>query len=327
MRDMSGKSGVVQPESPSPGDVRLTINSRCNQRCLFCGRSGNFTSGSDMTGADAARIIRQLRRDHPEATQMTITGGEPTLSPALLPAIGYARELGFRDIIMTTNGIRLADADLANALRDAGLNRLIFSLHSPVSRTFDRITGTRGIFPRAIKALYNAVTRFDVMVNMVINKHNYRETPAMVRVLSLLQARSKASLRLMPSIVVIEDDPVHSTLAWADISIPNSKLIPYLARAVRYDHAQARPILLDQFDGYCYFPMCACRDHPELLEHAPRARAGGSIWYVDPDAAGGLPHGRRLKLTSCRSCRYDPVCLGIASGYAALYGFGELVPL
>lgn len=320
---MRRKNGVGQAESLIPGEARLTINSTCNQRCLFCGPQ----RGPSLTAEAARRTLDRLRRTHPEATALIITGGEPTLSPALVASVRHAKKLGFHDMMMTTNGVRLADAAFCDELREAGLGRLNFSMHTTRSATFDRITRTKGFFPKVMKGLENAATRFDILANMVINRHNHREVPAMVRFLSKLQARTDASLRLMPSIVVIEEDPARSVVPWENISISNTRIVPYLAEAVRFDRAQPRPVIMAQFGGLSFMPLCACREHPELLAYAPRVRFTESIGYMDGDGRVPPEGVRRVKAASCRSCRLDAACPGVAPGYAALYGLSELVPL
>ena len=319
---MAKRTGALRTENPSL-DVRLTINTACNHRCLFC----DHNDGDDLTIAEVKRIIEDLRRKNPDEKMLVITGGEPTLSPVLVEAVRHAKKLGFDEMMMTTNGRRLADTGFCDRLKKAGLGRLNFSLHATRARTFDAITRTKGGFPKVLRGLENAASRFETHVNMVINRQNYRDVLDMVRLLSSIQERTKSTLRLMPSIVVIEGDSRNEFISWADISIENSKIAPYLAEAARYDRAQPRRIIVDQFGGLCFMPLCACREHPELLSYAPRGRFTESIAYLQGDCAAGSNGARRIKAARCRSCRLDPVCTGVAPGYAALYGLSELVPL
>jgi cyclic pyranopterin phosphate synthase len=69
---------------------------------------------------------------------MRFTGGEPLLSPYAVRAVAHAHRLGARDLALTTNGTRLAE--LAPALRAAGLGRLTLSLDSLDETRFARIT-------------------------------------------------------------------------------------------------------------------------------------------------------------------------------------------
>lgn len=324
VRLRSPQAREVKKPTAGSSVERIHLLSRCNLRCLFCGTPDI----PELSFPQVDRMLRAMRDKHTgdlSSVVLLITGGEPTLSPILPRILRQAGKLGFHDMLVTTNGVRLADASYADTLVEAGLPRLEFSLRSFKEKVYDRITRTKGQFQKAMEGLRNAAARFDVLVNMVVNKHNYTELPEITRFLSGLQAGSRRRMTLMPSIVVIEQLSEGLAARWEPISIPNSKLIPYLAEAVRYDHAQKRRVILRYFDGLCYAPVCAGRDYPELLRHAPRKPVAMPIHYVDDPRRPALPAAGRVKLSSCRDCRYDPVCHGMAPGNAALYGLGELV--
>lgn len=79
-----------------------------------------------------------LRRRH---RRIALTGGEPTVRADLVRLVAAAREMGYEEIGVTTNGRMLAAHHLAKELIDAGLNRLSFSLHSADSVIHDRVSG------------------------------------------------------------------------------------------------------------------------------------------------------------------------------------------
>src|SRR5205823_7973534 len=83
----------------------MNITYKCANRCVFC------ATGDRVSAALAWDKIDDILREHREqgTDQLDIDGGEPTMHPRLVDAIGLARELGYRSINVTTNGRLLRD--------------------------------------------------------------------------------------------------------------------------------------------------------------------------------------------------------------------------
>jgi sulfatase maturation enzyme AslB (radical SAM superfamily) len=317
--------GVSRQDPSGTAVERLVLTRSCNQRCRFCGEQG----GEDLSYAEAEGILRDIKRRHPKdiaSVLLVITGGEPTLSADLPRIVRRASQAGIGRVLLTTNGSRLAEPGYAASLREAGLSHVEFAFHSHVAQAFDRITGTKGNLPKAVAGLRQALRHFEVSVNTVINRHNYSHLPELVRTLHRLRRQTRGRLRLMPSIVVMEMDSVRGG-SWDGIAVAYSKMAPFLAKAIRWDHAQRQRIIMEHFDGRCYAPICIGRRSAEFLEHAPVFRVAEDIPYLADGRGAKGPVGSRVKALGCRRCRYDPSCLGVTPVYAARYGLGELCAL
>ena len=128
--------------------LRISVTDRCNFRCIYCMPPGglqlmpskDLLSASDIyTVAEAARSIGI---DH-----FKITGGEPLVRNDLVQIVRKLKQLSPKDISMTTNGVLLHD--LAEPLRDAGLDRLTISLDTLNPKRFDEIVGWKGRYQLA----------------------------------------------------------------------------------------------------------------------------------------------------------------------------------
>jgi cyclic pyranopterin phosphate synthase len=86
--------------------------------------------------------------------KLRLTGGEPLVRRDLSHLVArLARIERIEDIALTTNGILLAEQ--AQALKDAGLNRLNISLDTLDAQTFKRISRREG-FERVLEGIFTA---------------------------------------------------------------------------------------------------------------------------------------------------------------------------
>src|SRR3954451_13847164 len=115
-------------------DLRISVTDRCNFRCVYCmprevfGTSYRFLPRAQLLTFEEIARLAAVFRDA-GVRKLRITGGEPLLRRNLERLVGMLRavDAGF-DIALTTNGVLLPRA--AEALRDAGLDRVTVSLDS-----------------------------------------------------------------------------------------------------------------------------------------------------------------------------------------------------
>jgi MoaA/NifB/PqqE/SkfB family radical SAM enzyme len=102
------------------------------------------------------------------------TGGEPSIRRDILELIDYAQSIGYTDINMITNGLRMSKPHFCKKLVEAGLNDILFSIHSPNAAEHDYLTRVKGSHAKIIQALEN-MQALDVRgrVNTVISNTNY----------------------------------------------------------------------------------------------------------------------------------------------------------
>jgi cyclic pyranopterin phosphate synthase len=163
----SSPDNLIDSQGRVLRDLRVSVTDRCNFRCLYClpetdaaagFQQGRFRPGLVPPAAPPAPrwqarppplTFDEIERAVRLAVQLGIekvrlTGGEPLLQPQL-PALvqKIARLHGLRDLAMTTNGFLFPEK--GQALRDAGLRRVSFSLDSLDRDNFKKITGRDGL--------------------------------------------------------------------------------------------------------------------------------------------------------------------------------------
>ncbi len=132
-------------------DLRLSITDRCNYRCVYCRSGNNGPQFPELTLHDYLRIARVFVSLG--ISKIRLTGGEPLLRRDLLDLVRELRTLRtpdgeLLDIAITTNGHLLAE--LAQPLKDAGLNRVTVSMDAVDPALFARITRVPNGFERVV---------------------------------------------------------------------------------------------------------------------------------------------------------------------------------
>ncbi len=170
-------------------DLRISVTDRCNFRCLYClpesEAAQNFYRGHWAHLPNSTPIVQQwvprasiLSFEEIERVvrlamslgirKIRLTGGEPLLRHGMEVLVAQIAALsGLEDLAMTTNGFLFASK--AQALRQAGLRRVSFSLDSLDATNFKKMTGRDGL-SEVLKAIRLAQELgFDpVKVNAVV---------------------------------------------------------------------------------------------------------------------------------------------------------------
>jgi MoaA/NifB/PqqE/SkfB family radical SAM enzyme len=117
--------------------LELALDYRCNLRCIGCHACDD--TGERLSSAQAAGLIR-AGRDR-GIDRLWLGGGEPTLRGDLLALVRGARQLGYVEVAVQTNGMRLAYPEYRDALVAAGVTELRFNVKSHRAEVHDRLSG------------------------------------------------------------------------------------------------------------------------------------------------------------------------------------------
>lgn len=274
--------------------AELMLGHSCNARCRFCyfvdtvGRGGREF---DLTTGEAEKTLGRIRREG--MTDVEFTGGEPTVRKDLFKLAAFARDIGFVNISLITNGLMLSDPGYARQLRAAGVNDVILSVHGHTSELHDAQTGVPGSFEKIMKAAVNVKeSGARVRSNTVINGMNYRYASD---ILTLLLAMDMKAIYFVLFNPIIEaqnaDDRVFVSYSDAAESV-----------AAAIDQHESR---LPCF-SVKYIPFCYLKGYERYVMNCPQQNYDPDEWNIYVSYKISLKNSgwirRRLSLLSiiCR---------------------------
>jgi cyclic pyranopterin phosphate synthase len=121
----------------APRAVRVSLTDRCDLACIYCRPHRHDGYFAERMGSEGWRTLARALFDE-GIERVRFTGGEPLLHREAVEIVRDFARLPFRDLALTTNGVRLAR--FAAPLRDAGLHRVTVSLDSLHPDRFRRMT-------------------------------------------------------------------------------------------------------------------------------------------------------------------------------------------
>lgn len=159
----------------------ITLTRDCNLRCKFC-----YAQKTGYGHEDALPVDEVLRIvdfcDRSKIKNIVLTGGEPTLYPALFDVLRYikSKESGMVSALVT-NGIKFKDEVFCRSLVDCGLMYVDISLKGRDGQGCVDSTGVN-CFWSQIKAIENvSKSGIDFTCSMVLTKQNICRFCDMVR--------------------------------------------------------------------------------------------------------------------------------------------------
>ena len=149
-------AGEFKYEPAFPLYLMLEQSYSCNLKCPSC--IHGFPEEKKKFNMDTKimprslfnQIIQEGEQNNCPSISFCVND-EPLLIPDLPERVAYAREHGFMDLFITTNGTFLT-LDLAKELIKAGITRILFSIDAATTETYDQVR-PGGDFNRVLENL------------------------------------------------------------------------------------------------------------------------------------------------------------------------------
>lgn len=295
----------------------LQINSRCNQRCVFCNRPPVGSKSDDYSIDKINQKFNELRETR-QTGRIILTGGEPTLHPDLNKIISSGKKNGFV-IEIQTNGT-LFGAEELEKWKKSGLDIINFAFHSHKEEISNKLRGIDYGFREIIDNIkYASRLGFELHLVYVINAMNYKDISEMV---DFVDAMGLKNFYLNLTILVPDG------WAWRNYwIIPRMVDIgPYLREACRKCEEYGI-----NFDISEIVPLCHVKGFETRVVSTNFKLSGLKI--SDDYYSGNriLDFGKpdrvmANKAPQCAKCSMNEICGGFYPRLKTLYGVSDFKP-
>lgn len=331
--------------------VKIVTGLKCNIQCVFCYYRDNLQAPN----RPIAEIEKNLRFAYRHGIrEVDFSGGEPTVHSDLPALISRAKNAGMERVCIISNGLRLAGAEYVRALKNAGLDEVLFSVHGSSPGIHDEITQSPGSFEKLRQGMKNAAgAGLTVRINTVVNRLNFRDLECLSNLV--------LSYRPIQCNFITLNDWCFAKHLIEKFMVSYTEMAPNLKMAcdILAPHVPAVNVRYIPFcfmQGYEGF-VCNHRQVPyDRYEWVPRIRAKieegtgrmrylGILGYgmvfggafrklfshplantLDDCVTEGIRRYYYVKGPRCSKCGKRELCDGVEKTYAREYGFEELVP-
>lgn len=303
--------------------LEIQLGHICNNRCVFC-VSGQLTEQRLARVIDPTPVFDALDTARARgAEKVTFLGGEPTLQKSFLPALQRAVDLGYREIVIFTNGVKTQRRSYVEQIVDMGRFTWRFSIQGGNEAAHDDVTKKPGSFARILAGMVHLQDLGqDITANACINELSYRSLPDFPALVQQHGIRQLHIDMIRPSDAGVRTDDYLQSI------MPRyAEMAPYFAKMLTGFEA-----IDPDFDvnignfPYCLLPEWAHKIHHDGETTMTVAADGGSFlskpWNKYEQKRADKQHP-----APCEACVFRSQCNGIFNKYAQFYGYDEFQPV
>jgi len=301
-----------------PKKIKKTViftGYKCNNKCVFCINWDKTNIQGRTTYEIKQEMIGAKNRG---STYLEIIGGETTIRSDIIELISFAKSLGFKTIMMATNGRMYSYKEFAQKIIKAGLNSIVFSIHGHNAKLHDSLTQVKGSFEQLKKGIKNIreAGLEDIGSNTTIVKQNYKKLPEIGKLIYDLGIRNSEFIFVDPTYGAAYDN--------------FNKLVPKISEVAPYIHK-----CLDIGKKYKiahwhvrYVPLCYFTNYLDQVSELKEVKVFKTEHiapdFYNPNAERGRRDIGRSKTERCKGCLLYNKCEGIWKEYLKHYGDKEL---
>lgn len=290
----------------------------CNSHCHFC----IDLNKRDLPDKSTAQIVEEMVRARGQGVEyLELIGGETTIRGDFLPIVKTAKKLGFKDVVVVTNGRMLSYPDFAKATVEAGVTDLIFSIHGADAKMHDELTFAPGAFDELLKGVENVrKLGFDrVFANCTVVKQNMKTLPDIGRLF--------VKLKIHHAEFIFVDPTYGGGYTNFDGLVPKiSEAAPYMRETMDVGRAWGTR-------DWCvrYVPLCHFEGYLDQISEIREVELFRTRhWAPDfknDDVGPSRVVAGRMKTKACDGCSLYDRCEGLWKEYIRNYGDTELIPV
>jgi len=315
--------------------VDINLGHACMHKCIFCVQGDSTTE--QRKWVDREKLFAELEYYARELNvkSLGLLGGEPSIYPWLGETLDRARELGYDDITINTNGYRFDEWEFTRDMVERGLNRFCISIHSESPAVEDFLTGRKGALKSKLTAIRN-ITHIKkvhpavrISINSVLNRRNFA---TMDRYVAFYKQLGIDDIRF--NFIRPEGRSLHNP----DIVPTYAEVMPKIMETIRRNEDEFKIHMSLGEIPYCVYPSDFFADKRLRMLYIGEYRDRRTHVSTFGNNPGGIAdtEGKQrfvwqqlrmdeLKqfVSECHSCPWQPVCGGVWKHYIEMYGEAE----
>jgi MoaA/NifB/PqqE/SkfB family radical SAM enzyme len=290
--------------------LSIHLTDMCNSRCSFCVVSSPMFSHEAV---DFRKVVGFLEDNRDRGYEIVnLHGGEPTTHPKFLAVLELIQRLGYREVHLQTNGIKLEDMEFTRLLIELHVTKFIVSLHGSRAAVQDAQTVTPGGFDKTIRGIGNVKERGQhVRTNTVVTNQNLAD----------LENISKLACSLSVDHLNFSNlHPVGSAKFSREKMMPKLRdVMPKLGSAVKLVIQSGRRVTLEGYP-YCVLEKGMRKLHlNEETRDIKMLMRGDVIENYD----SFMSRDMRILGACCLKCPKQDQCGGVYPEYVDYFGWEE----
>lgn len=293
--------------------VDIKIGFRCNNRCKFCVQG----SKRDFLPAKSKKEVENsLKQAYNQGKrEVVFTGGEPTLHPHFLDLVKYAKEAGFKEIQIQTNGRLFAYNDFCLKTIRAGATQFSPAVHGPNARIHDFLTSSKGSFVQTVEGIKNLkkLNQY-VLTNTVITTTNAKHLPKIAKLLVDLGVNQYQFAFIHIGGRAAENK---------DWIVPQkTEILKYIKKGLDIGIKANRRVMTEAI------PYCLMQGYEKYI--AERVIPPSVVYdagFVVNDYHKYRRNRGKAKGPNCKKCKYYQICEGPWKEYPEIFGWDEFKPV
>ncbi|MBL7081491.1 MAG: radical SAM protein [Candidatus Omnitrophica bacterium] len=289
----------------------LKVGYACINDCKFCVVADKRKYGEKTTQQIKQELVDSYREGRRE---IVFTGGECTIREDILEIVSFAKEVGYLNIQIQTNGRTFSSFDFAKKMVLAGMTEFGPALHGPTAEIHDSLTRRPGSWRQTVLGIHN-VKKLGIrtLANVVITKPNYKSLPEL------------ASLFVKLKIDQFQFAFVHilgnARQYYTEVVPRVSAVAPYVKKGLDIGIKAGLRVMVEAI------PFCLMKDYEKYLSEffIPPTQVKEVGWQIDKFEETRKTQGKKKFLT-CVNCKWYSLCEGPWKEYPELFGEKEFKP-
>jgi MoaA/NifB/PqqE/SkfB family radical SAM enzyme len=305
---------TVLPNFNATGIKRLDlkVGYACINDCLFCVVADKRLRPDKTTDEIKQELISSYEEGRRE---VVFTGGEVAIRKDIFELVSFARNLGYLNIQIQTNGRRFSSLDFTIKMVRSGMTEFGPALHGHNARIHDSLTRRPGSWRQTVLGIYN-VKKLGIrtLTNTVITRQNYRYLPEIASLLVKLKVDQFQFA--FPHIMGNARRYYHKVVPRV------SWVVPFVKEALDVGIKAGVRVMVEAV------PLCLLTGYERYASefYLPSTQVKEVGYKIDDFEKVRKEEGK-CKFSQCLECKWYRLCEGSWKEYPELFGEKEFKPV